>query len=52
MYLSCHRLDVIRVWKPTIIFVMLLNHYLRIFHNDVYNLKHCIIDIKIAEYFQ
>jgi hypothetical protein len=30
-------------WKPTHSFVTVLNHYVKIFHNDVYNLKYCVI---------
>jgi hypothetical protein len=32
------------IWKPTRIFVTVLNHYVKIFHNDVYNLKYRIIN--------
>jgi hypothetical protein len=32
-------------WK--LIFLAVLNRYIKIFYNDVYNLKHSIINIKI-----
>lgn len=51
-YASCHRLGVMHVWKPRRIFVAVLNQYVKIFHNELYNLKYCIINITIDEDFQ